>query len=218
MSEEIWSFGSSAWIPYEDTSDNEPDETGEEREYRLGVMTVISGLVPFFIDSIRNQRMRRNVRNRRRDSDQGSRVNRRRRVTRGSDSSHTTNSTNSTNSIMSVDLDGPELTSIVHHLLIEFYDDEDSEELENLITPMLESFNIEKNKRNDNIIIDVDTEFFDQKSHSKYDSCVICSEKYTNADIVSNLQCGHIYHFTCITEWGYYNPVCPLCKSSIDVL
>jgi hypothetical protein len=50
----------------------------------------------------------------------------------------------------------------------------------------------------------------------KYETCSVCIEDYTNKDIVSVLDCGHIYHANCIKEWGdNYNPSCPLCKTVI---
>jgi hypothetical protein len=50
----------------------------------------------------------------------------------------------------------------------------------------------------------------------KYETCSVCMEDYTNKDIVSVLDCGHIYHTNCIKDWGdNYNPSCPLCKTVI---
>jgi hypothetical protein len=50
----------------------------------------------------------------------------------------------------------------------------------------------------------------------KYETCSVCMEDYANKDVVSVLDCGHIYHIECIKEWGdNYNPSCPICKTGI---
>jgi hypothetical protein len=63
-------------------------------------------------------------------------------------------------------------------------------------------------------------------SQQRYDTtdqafveCSICCDQYDNNDtLVSVLECGHVFHPVCITEWGHYNPICPICKRDILIL
>jgi hypothetical protein len=49
-----------------------------------------------------------------------------------------------------------------------------------------------------------------------YTTCAICSDEFENTDIVSTLDCKHIFHEKCIREWGCYKPECPVCKKVIE--
>jgi hypothetical protein len=69
-------------------------------------------------------------------------------------------------------------------------------------------------RRNDNIEINVNSQLYSTTS-KKYDTCCICTDNYKNNDNVSVLDCGHIYHATCIKEWGKYKSSCPVCNIQI---
>lgn len=45
--------------------------------------------------------------------------------------------------------------------------------------------------------------------------CSICLETFTYNTKVCNLQCGHIYHKSCIKEWFKINSTCPQCRVEI---
>lgn len=69
--------------------------------------------------------------------------------------------------------------------------------------------------RSEDMNINVSTQCF-ETTDKKFDCCSICTDKYDNKDVVSVLNCGHIFHTKCIKEWGHYKAVCPVCKESID--
>lgn len=54
-------------------------------------------------------------------------------------------------------------------------------------------------------------------TNMKFDECSICTECFEGEDTVSVLECSHIFHNKCITEWGHYSPTCPICKNNIPV-
>lgn len=71
--------------------------------------------------------------------------------------------------------------------------------------------------RNDDRVVSVNSITYKNIIDKMYDDkCSICIEKYTLDDIVSVLDCKHIYHTNCIKEWGKYKPECPLCKKKIN--
>ena len=71
-------------------------------------------------------------------------------------------------------------------------------------------------RKNENILIEINEQKYNT-TDKKYDSCSICTDNFLDSDVVSVLDCGHIYHPTCITEWGKYKPNCPVCKTDIFV-
>lgn len=71
-------------------------------------------------------------------------------------------------------------------------------------------------QRRENINVFVTEQQFGTTS-KKFDQCVICSDSYKDSEIVSVLDCAHIFHPKCIKEWCHYNPTCPLCKQHIPI-
>ena len=69
--------------------------------------------------------------------------------------------------------------------------------------------------RNEKVEIDVSSQKFGD-TEKTFTNCSICSDDYKDDDTVSVLNCKHMFHKSCIEEWGHYNPVCPVCKSKID--
>lgn len=47
------------------------------------------------------------------------------------------------------------------------------------------------------------------------DECPICLEKYKKKDKVVDLNCGHIFHKSCIKLWIKKNNSCPHCRRNI---
>ena len=46
--------------------------------------------------------------------------------------------------------------------------------------------------------------------------CSICLESNKRDDCFGKLPCDHIFHVTCILQWGYKNnTTCPICRTSI---
>lgn len=69
--------------------------------------------------------------------------------------------------------------------------------------------------RNDNIKLDIQPYVYENES--KID-CSICQEKIHKNEEVAVVSCGHIFHSSCIVEWGKYKQECPLCRCTIPVL
>ena len=69
-------------------------------------------------------------------------------------------------------------------------------------------------ERDEKIKVDVSSKSYSD-TDKVFTSCSICSDDYKDEDIVSVLDCTHVFHKNCIEEWGHYNPVCPICKASI---
>ncbi|ESN96703.1 hypothetical protein HELRODRAFT_153096, partial [Helobdella robusta] len=44
------------------------------------------------------------------------------------------------------------------------------------------------------------------------DSCTICLDNFEEGHIECELQCGHVYHPHCISDWLKKNYFCPLCR------
>jgi E3 ubiquitin-protein ligase RNF13 len=57
---------------------------------------------------------------------------------------------------------------------------------------------------------------FPQREFTKSEnhiSCVICTEDFTNGVAITELECGHIFHPSCILEWlTKYRSSCPICR------
>ena len=46
--------------------------------------------------------------------------------------------------------------------------------------------------------------------------CVICLEEFKDEDVVTNLQCLHIFHSSCLKKWIKYKKICPICRLRIN--
>ena len=69
-------------------------------------------------------------------------------------------------------------------------------------------------RRNADVEVNVNSQLYNT-TEKKFDNCSICTDKYEETEIVSVLNCGHVYHPKCIKEWGHYKPSCPVCKAEI---
>jgi hypothetical protein len=52
----------------------------------------------------------------------------------------------------------------------------------------------------------------------KDENCTICVSKYQIGENVTELNCKHIFHTECISEWVKYKSECPVCRQSIDTI
>jgi hypothetical protein len=77
-----------------------------------------------------------------------------------------------------------------------------------------ESMSDQEIKRKADLCIQVNNQRYDS-TKMKWSECSICTEEYENSEMVSVLNCGHVFHPKCIKEWGHYKPCCPLCKEEI---
>ncbi|XP_026326186.1 E3 ubiquitin-protein ligase RNF115-like [Hyposmocoma kahamanoa] len=46
-------------------------------------------------------------------------------------------------------------------------------------------------------------------------SCSVCWEAFTIGETISRLDCGHIFHSTCISPWLQLHATCPICRRSL---
>lgn len=79
-----------------------------------------------------------------------------------------------------------------------------------------ESSRAQELTRSEDIQIRVTTQLYSE-TDTKSTTCSICTEDFEVTTTVSILDCGHVYHESCIREWGRYRPNCPLCRTSIIV-
>jgi hypothetical protein len=49
-------------------------------------------------------------------------------------------------------------------------------------------------------------------------TCSVCQEDFASTSVVSAVDCKHVFHTACISEWVKHKAECPNCKSSIDVI
>ena len=77
--------------------------------------------------------------------------------------------------------------------------------------------NVESNKQKITEVHPKHTLLYVDINDKKYESCIICTEDFKNTDVISVLNCDHIYHPKCIKEWCNHNASCPLCKAEISV-
>ena len=65
-------------------------------------------------------------------------------------------------------------------------------------------------------VLEIDSQPFSSIEDSPSKECSICITDYENDDIVSITQCNHVFHTTCIKEWGKYKTDCPICRQDIE--
>ena len=70
-------------------------------------------------------------------------------------------------------------------------------------------------KRYREITFDMDTKFPDAtvEEMNSAESCIICRDALTNGSKV--LQCGHIFHASCLRSWVLVQQICPTCRSEL---
>jgi hypothetical protein len=75
---------------------------------------------------------------------------------------------------------------------------------------------IEKNIDN---VIDVRRRYYKSRTEEEKKNntrCTICLEDFNPKDWTTKLEeCSHIFHYSCIKEWGMYKADCPLCNTPI---
>jgi hypothetical protein len=80
-------------------------------------------------------------------------------------------------------------------------------------------------EKTDNIINISSLKFNSLNEDLKNDNkeCSICLVDFHRNDDISITNCNHIFHNTCITEWGKYKisseetkTECPMCRTKID--
>jgi hypothetical protein len=69
-------------------------------------------------------------------------------------------------------------------------------------------------RKNESIVLEYD--WIEYNKDCKYNSCTICIEDFKEEYYIVKLDCGHLFHEECISEWGLYKQECPVCKKEIS--
>jgi len=103
------------------------------------------------------------------------------------------------------------------------------EDLTELIMPDFQGFDLmstaletsmhdEELEKRDDVVIDIPVETFKRSGMCDNEGeCIICKTEYEDGEQISRLDCNHLFHTTCITEWGKYKADCPNCRKKIKV-
>jgi hypothetical protein len=51
-----------------------------------------------------------------------------------------------------------------------------------------------------------------------HDQCVICLEEFEDNNEIVILECGHYFKKDCAIKWLHCNKVCPLCRTSLEIV
>ena len=100
-----------------------------------------------------------------------------------------------------------------------FVDDIYNDQLSIALQESLELYNSVEKK--EDIIVDVSCILYkdigDDEFLKNQNICSICLHEYENEDKISITQCKHVFHNSCIKEWGHYKQECPLCKNNLPI-
>ena len=80
-------------------------------------------------------------------------------------------------------------------------DSDETTENEQITETLTRPLNLEKQPITDSLLL--------------RDECVICFEKYEKKDKITTLECNHIFHHKCISDWTKQNKSCPLCRINL---
>jgi hypothetical protein len=90
--------------------------------------------------------------------------------------------------------------------------------LDSMSVVMESSMDDEALEKRDDVVVDVPVETFKRGSMCESEKeCIICKSEYEEGEQVSRLACDHVFHTTCITEWGKYKADCPNCRKRMKV-
>lgn len=56
---------------------------------------------------------------------------------------------------------------------------------------------------------------YEVKEGTERDMCSVCYEDYENGVELVKLECSHVFHKKCISQWLRLKKSCPLCKQEV---
>jgi|SRR3989344_4043054 len=68
-------------------------------------------------------------------------------------------------------------------------------------------------RRDENIVLDYPLKSAEQKDAET--SCSVCQAEIRQGERIPTLICGHIFHDSCLQEWGKHRQTCPVCRVEI---
>ena len=71
------------------------------------------------------------------------------------------------------------------------------------------------NHRYEHSTITHDTQLY-STTDGTHTLCPICQEDFVVDDEVMVLECDHVFHGSCIGEWGHYKGTCPICRTDVE--
>jgi len=72
--------------------------------------------------------------------------------------------------------------------------------------------------KDEDIVLNVESEKYIKNIHTQFDNCSICQESFVDeTSMITILSCKHYFHTDCVNEWGKYKSECPICKSVIPI-
>jgi hypothetical protein len=100
-------------------------------------------------------------------------------------------------------------------IMFEFFGDDFMEDPNNeMEIAQQESFNnYNTQEKNPSVILDIDSSIatFDHIN----ENCTICISRFHLNEKITEMECTHIFHTSCISEWVKYKSDCPVCRKSI---
>ena len=84
---------------------------------------------------------------------------------------------------------------------------------------MEESLQEHSSLQRSNTIINIEKQKYKDLDNLKKENnkdCSVCITDFEDEDDVSITTCGHIFHNSCIVEWGKYKQECPNCRKELN--
>ena len=97
--------------------------------------------------------------------------------------------------------------------------DESLERVENDMVDSVIERSLEESipKKKENISLDISSQkFAELKETPKEITCLVCLSEFIADDDIITLDCNHIFHKKCISEWVKYKTECPHCRDTIQ--
>lgn len=97
-----------------------------------------------------------------------------------------------------------------------FYSDRESgDEYEDDLVEAINNSMDDTKLLKENIIPDFKVVMFQNVECKECSMCSICQDDFSGDELVSVLDCNHVYHIQCIRTWSVVKLECPICRNPI---